>query len=75
MTIIFCKKGRKKCKTFCSFWKTNFRIMLKMFCKRAAMEDKRCGWNLKHNRGTTFTLTLTRVSIRCEIVVHHSKFI
>ena len=39
-----------------------------MFCKTAAMEDKRCGWNLKHNKGTTFTLTLTRVSIRYEIV-------
>ena len=46
-----------------------------MFFETATMEDKRCAWNLKRNKGTTFTLTLARVSIRYEIVVHHSKFI
>ena len=39
-----------------------------MFFETATMEDKRCAWNLKRNKGTTFTLTLTRVSIRYEIV-------
>ena len=42
----------------------NFKILLKMFCKRAAMGDKRCVWNLEHDKGTTCTLTLTRILIR-----------
>lgn len=62
------KKEERNIKHFIHSGKRIFKILLKMFCKTAAMEDKRCGWNLKHNKGTTFTLTLTRVSIRYEIV-------
>ena len=74
MTMIL-QNGTKKYRTLYSFWDINFKLLLKMFCKTATIGDNKYIWNLEHHKGTTFTLTLPRISTRSVSGVSHSKFI